>query len=176
MSVLTSEPDWQRRRSLFNHDRLKNKYLPALSTFLNILDDKIEDDEFERSFVADTFPGWELRHAEVTALIHDFESEMSPRNLLDRSWRTPDKSWLSRLVDILWHSRYPVAEWLSEAQDAARQTNESYLRLCRELEKSRDIEQSERLRQLRDDFARFRNGCQDLAISIEKFPRKILVT
>ena len=176
MSVVTSEPDWQQRRSRFNHDWLKNEYLPALSTFLNILDERIEDDIFERSFVADTFPRWEPQHAVVTALIDDFESEMSPRRLFERRWQTPDKSWLSELVDILWRCRYPVAEWVSESQDAAKQANESYLHLCRELKASPNIGHSERLRQLRDDFALFRERCQELAESMEKFPRKILVT
>lgn len=176
MSVVTFEPDWQQRRSRFNHDWLKNEYLPALSTFLNILDDQIEDDRFERSFVADTFPRWELQHKVVTALIDEFESEMSPRNLLDRRWRTPDKSWLSQLIDVLWRFRYPVAEWLSKAQIAADRANQSYMHLRCELEKPQDIGQSERLRQLRDDFARFRERCQELAKSIEKFPREILVT
>ena len=180
MSVVTLEPDWQQRRSRFSHDLLKNEYLPALSRFLNILNDRIEDEVFERSFVTDVFPRWESRNADVSVLIEEFEVEMSPRCLLDRlpllRRRTQHEPWLSNLVHTLWCSRHPVAEWVRQSQEIADLTNQSYVLICQELKASPDIGDAGSLRHLTREFSKFRDRCHELATAIEKFPRKILVT
>jgi hypothetical protein len=69
---------WQRRRSELNHDWLKNRYLPALAKWINILDDYVEDYGFEKDFLELTLPQWEEHRLLVIALIESFEIEMSP--------------------------------------------------------------------------------------------------
>ena len=75
-------PVWQKRRSEFNHDWLKNRFIPALAKWLNLLDDRIEDLSFEHTFVETVLPQWEDHREEALALPRDFEQEMSPRTLL----------------------------------------------------------------------------------------------
>ncbi len=43
----------------FNHNWLKNRYLPALYRFLNLLRDEIEDPEFGTLFLTTHFRAWE---------------------------------------------------------------------------------------------------------------------
>src|ERR1051326_4473635 len=74
---------WQKRRSSFNHDWLKNQFMPALAKWLNLLDNKIEDPDFERAFIASVLPKWEQHREEALRLPRDFEQEMSPRRLFE---------------------------------------------------------------------------------------------
>ena len=111
---------WQKRRSEFNHDWLKNRYIPALAKWLNLLDDLIEDAPAEAGFVASVLPQWEGRSQEGLALAHDFVTAMSPAGLLDCIEclrRRTDKEWLRQLIHQLWLARYPIHEWIADASD-----------------------------------------------------------
>lgn len=169
---------WQTRRSRFNHDWLKNQFLPALDKFLNILDDQIEDDETEANFVSDVLPEWERKSAEARSLAEDFEQEMSPRTLFRQpplaNCDEESKKWLSELTHELWLIRHPVREKIiAEALSRAEDADTAYLRLSKALSGCADTKHAVALRPLCSEFLRFRQSCYQLALAIEKFPSEV---
>ncbi|HEX8163570.1 MAG TPA: hypothetical protein VF538_16995 [Pyrinomonadaceae bacterium] len=170
---------WQKRRSEFNHDWLKNQYLPALAKFLNLLDDLIEDREFESSFVPVTLSQWGSHREEALALASDYEQLMSPQRLfscppLSRR-RAHDKQWLGRLVHDLWLARYPVRRWVSEALAAAESADVAYRQLQGALQSCADTQSAEALRPFRKQFLEFYERCQELGGAISKLPDEVKV-
>src|ERR1044072_7135922 len=123
---------WQKRRNTFNHDWLKNQYMPALARYLNLLDGLIEDDEFAQSFVSQILPEWESHREEAANLIKSFECEMSPQRLLECSPLSRcdehTKRWLGNLMHALWLKRYPVAQWVTDAMHAVENADAAYAR------------------------------------------------
>lgn len=173
-------PCWQKRRNAFNHDWLKNRFMPALSKWLNLLDDKIEDEEFENKFISSVFCQWQPQREEILTLAQDFELEMSPRRLfVDGPLSGCDKytrQWLEFLTHNLWLDRYPVRRWITDATECTRKIDALYDQLREELRVCHDIRAAGNLRSLRKQFAEFRDRCQDLARAIEQFPSEVKVT
>ena len=50
MRNIESITEWERERARLSHDLLKNEIMPTVSKVLNILDGKVEDPEFKRTF------------------------------------------------------------------------------------------------------------------------------
>lgn len=170
---------WQQRRSQLNHDWLKNKYLPALEKLLNLLDDHLEDPEFERGFVSGHLPAWEQQRAEAVRLVEDFEPEMSPRLHLDRlplSLHDEEtRHWLANAVHSLWLARHPVRQWVVEARERANEVEAAYRQLREQLQACPDTISAASLRPLRALFDQFRRSCQNLARAFERFPCEVIV-
>ncbi len=168
---------WPKRRSAFSHDWLKNQYMSALAKFLNLLDDMIEDPEFERAFLPFILPQWESHSSEVAAVIKDFESCMSPQALFlslplsDCDDQT--RRWLGDLVHSLWLTRDSIVEKVSAASIAAGDVEEAYSTLQHNLRDFTATAPAEDLRPLRDYFATFRERCQLLAAALEQLPNRI---
>ena len=165
---------WQKARSAFNHDWLKNQYMPALAKYLNLIDDQIEDNEFERLFVSKVLPEWETHREEAIALARSFEQEMSPRSLFNQtslSFCDEDtKRWLGSLIHELWSKRYPVKQWVENAMSAAERTEEAYQKLQASLRNCRDTSSAAELRPLRPQILALRTQCQALANAISILP------
>lgn len=168
---------WQERRDKFNHDWLKNKYMPALGTFLNLLDDEIKDVEFERSFISEILPQWELHRDEAFALPKDFEEKMSPKALFDyiplSRLENETKEWLSKLVHALWLTRHPIKQWMFDATASAYEVDAEYILLKKKLREFEDLQSTQALKTMRGEFVTFRKQCQNLARAIEKFPSEV---
>lgn len=164
-------PAWQKRRSALNHDWLKNRFIPALAKWLNLLDDEVEDPDFELAFLRTVLPQWAERRADIRALLDDFEWQMSPVNLL------PEESddWLIGLVHALWLQRRPVRCWVDEAGGRFADVNRAYQELLDQLRLEEPHEASAWLRPLRPAFARFCECCQRLARCLEVFPSEIRI-
>lgn len=170
--------EWQRRRTDFNHDWLKNQYIPALAKFQNLLDDRIEDPQFEQVFVVDVLPHWKDHYDEANQLPQDFEQEMSPRRFVERmdfGSSDYDGRWLADLMHHLWLARYPVREWVEQAEKQVQKTDRVYRELQESLAECDDVRSAEALRPFREEFAAFRDQCQELATAIEQFPSEIKV-
>ena len=169
---------WQKRRSEFNHDWLKNRYLPAIAKWVNILDDRVEDQDFQREFPTTILNQWLEYGPQAYGLADRFESEMSPRVLLGQHplSRLPSerREWLGTLVHELWLSRYPVHRWVADTVAVVDAANEAY-QLLRDSIASRESTTVEELRPLRHSFTRFQGLCQALARTIEEFPSKMLI-
>jgi hypothetical protein len=171
--------EWQHRRATFNHDWLKNQYMPALAKCLNLLDDRVEDSQFEQGFATDVLPQWEAHYEEAIQLSRDFEQDMSPRRIVERMDLKSsgcDGAWLEDLMHHLWLARYPVQKWIDQAAKRVQEADEAYQQLQEALVECDDVRSAEALRPLRDEFAAFRDCCQKLARAIEQFPSEIKVT
>ena len=171
---------WQRRRAAFNHDWLKNRFLTALPSFLNLLDHYLEDPDLERSFVATVLPQWETHRAEALTLGRDFLREMSPAVFFESSplvqFDPETGQWLGALIDQLWRTRYPVQQWVDAVTKRVEEADESYETLQKALRVCCNTTSVAALCEHRDLFAAFEQRCQALAQAIETFPSRILVT
>lgn len=173
-------PAWQKRRSRFNHDWLKNQFLPALARWLNLLDGLIEDSDFEQSFIPSFLSQWESQRVEAQSLANRFEQEMSPACLLDQSplarLGEQNKAWLKWLVHNLWLQRYAVVAQVNETLATIRDADAIYVaiqqRLCSSAEPPTAADERGHLIQWRE----FRESCQNLAKAIEAFPNQVKVT
>jgi hypothetical protein len=173
------ETDWQSRRNRFNHDWLKNRFLLALGKLINVLDDRIEDDEFLASFVGGGIKVWEAEYPQVLSLIASFSAKMSPKVLFDRppmSRWPKEKTWLPTVVDLIWRNRVQANALVQSAHESATSANEAYVRLRSQWGAESVRMSVERLRKSRAQIVEFRDACQELARVIEKFPNRILVT
>lgn len=170
---------WQKHRSQFNHDWLKNHYLQALGAWLNLLDGNLENAEFERAFVAQILPQWQPASREARALVQDFAREMSPRQWFSvaplAGCDEATRQWLEPLVDKWWRVRYGVDQLVSDAEARIADADAAYARLQQELKWSGEVQAAESLRPLRPLFAEFRRCCQNVAKAIEKFPSEVKV-
>jgi hypothetical protein len=169
---------WQKRRSEFNHDWLKNQYIPALAKCRNLLDGRVEDPEFEAVFLLRIFPQWEHRRATLVELIGLYEQMMSPQTLLEElplsAMREGDKRWLGPLVHSLWLARTPAMQLVRSAHEAFARVDASYERLKDSV--SGADSSALFLSPFREQFLAFRDDLQLLANAISDLPRDIDVT
>jgi len=172
--MLTS---WQKKRSSFNHDWLKNGYILRLSEWLNLLDDKIEDPELENSFVDKVLTTWELQRSEAMSLPIDFKKEMSPTVLFNdlplSNCDDETKTWLGDIIHNLWLVRYSVNELTSTVIKCANDTDAAYQSLQKALKGCKDTKYIETLRSYRGFFADLLDKCRFLAAAIEKLPNEV---
>ena len=170
-------PQWQNRRSRFNHDWLKNGYILKLSEWINLLDDKIEFPELERSFIDKVLPTWESQRDEAISLPNDFEKEMSPKIFFNESpllnCDDETKKWLGDVIHNLWLVRYSIDELTSTVMKCAHGTDTAYQRLREALKDCKDTRNLSALRPYRAFFADLLDKCRSLAAAIEKFPSEV---
>jgi hypothetical protein len=174
---------WQNRRSAFNHDWLKNKYLNRLNAFLERLSTSDSDPVRLSRFLNDDFPEWKKQQSKVEDLLETFEMEMSPKSLFKKEPlnRCDNKTriWLGQLIHALWLARYPVKEWIHAAQNAFRNVNDQYNNIVKILKskkldwKSEDYQTA--LKPLIPRFFQFKQTCEELSRAIGMFPHQILV-
>lgn len=169
--------DWQKRRSRFNHDWLKNQLIPKLGMWINILDDEIEDDDFVDTFVDTVLSSVEPHLNEALLLPADFVNEMSPRIFLNyhplSDLDDQEKTLLGDLIHHLWLERYSVLGLVDDATTAAKATIEAYSCLQNALASCSDVRDINLLRLYRDQFATLLNACRLLSKAIEKFPSEV---
>jgi hypothetical protein len=167
---------WQIRRSRFNHDWLKNRYLPALGKYMNIQRELVEDDGFEHDFVQGILPQWDGQSRAARELLDTFATEMSPRTVLSkpifRHLDEPTRQWVGLLIHELWLNRYPVGEWQARAQTALLRADQQYAALFAVFEKNPCDGKS---KLLLDRVCLFFDGCLEVSRAIEQFPSGILM-
>jgi hypothetical protein len=99
---------WRVREARFNHDWLKNGFLPALAKWVNVLSGSVEDQVFEGSFALGGLLEWERQKAAAASLLADYESLFSPRALFDRgalrSCSAADRAWLEPVARHYWEA------------------------------------------------------------------------
>jgi hypothetical protein len=170
-------PSWQKRRSDFNHDWMKNKYIQALGDWHRLLNDEQEDEDLEKKFVSDVLPQWESHSAEAFALPRNFKTEMSPRVLFKKAPLSrcdeDTKKWLGEVIHNLWLVRYAVRQRINDTTTKASSANLSYLRLQKALKMCPDTRSAASLRPLRPFFEDFCKCCQSLTGAMEKFPSEV---
>lgn len=171
-------PSWQRRRSDFNHDWLKNQYINRLGGFIERL--KTEGADISRivRFLKQDFPEWEKKRETARELIVSFDREMSPRVLFKQEplnqCDTDTKRWLGDLMHALWMARYPVKKWRCEAEKALKLVDCQYSALKKVIDSLNQID-SERLASLLPSLVAFKQACEKLSQTISQFPHEVLV-
>ena len=170
MPITTDTRSWERRRSAFRHDWLKNTYLNRLDGFLAGLDAANPDLEWLLEFVEEDLSAWEERKDEAREVIGSYEDEMSPRTLFDRpplSQSTPEtQRWLGELAHRLWRRRYDIGDATEDARKALTEVNKKYECLVAQIEGTPDVAQ---LKALRSEFEDFRDACADLGKEMSDF-------
>ena len=169
---------WQKRRAGLNHDWLKNKLLQEMGKWINILNEQVEDEQFERDFARSLTHQWAEHRREAADLANTFQTEMSPRRFLDHypfpNLPTEEQCWLGELIHELWLSRYPVQDWTSTVVACTRDADEAFLRITDLFRQNPNATARELKRNL-DAFEQIKARCEALAKAIEAFPSKVLV-
>lgn len=174
---------WQNRRSAFNHDWLKNKYLNRLNAFLERLNMPDSDPLRLSRFLTDDFSEWKKQQSKVKDLLETFEVEMSPKSLFKKEPlnRCNDETitWLGQLIHALWLARYPIKEWVHTAWNAFCDVNDQYNNIAEVLKSKKLNWESEdyrtALKPLIPHFLQFKQACEELSQAIGMFPHQILV-
>lgn len=161
---------WQVSRERFNHDWLKNQYIPALESFRNILKGKVQRPNCHDDFWQVDLPQWEIRGVEVETLITEFEQSMSPCVLFEEiplcGFDDETKEWMAVLVHALWRSRLSVAELTEHARICFESANEAYGKITSANDSRFGVSQ------VLDEFL---NACYALASAIERLPSSVRV-
>lgn len=169
---------WQKRRTELNHDWLKNRFMPALSKWLNLLDDKLNDPNFEGSFINSVLGEWEENKEQILELSKSFEHEMSPARLFD--WPPlsycddETKCWLGKLLHTHWVETYSVHQLVAESIKSVEQIEACYQTIKESLPTTQTISAFS-LRPLKQQFRALRDTCQILANNLSRFPTEIKV-
>jgi hypothetical protein len=169
--------DWQRRRSEFNHDWLKNRYLNNLDGFIANLEMKKPGESRLEVFLAEDWIQWKTHRDEARKLIASVETEMSPTVLFETDllkYMNPEaRDWVKPLTHYLWLNRCDIKNKISNCEKGLFKANSQYDKINRLLDESgRNME---RLKNLLPEFKAFRDICQAFSESISKLPSEILV-
>jgi hypothetical protein len=175
--IKSGQTDWQRRRSDFNHQWLKNRFLSALDAAEQVIQGRIRAAAYWQEFLEIDLHEWQERREDLQTLLVEFEAEMSPRQLFDYSplsdCESPAMAVLAELMHELWLARYPVKTWLEKAKTASSKVNTHFERL-RKIPPVDDAGKAQP--EFVSEFEDFRAACRNLSKAIEKFPDRILVT
>jgi hypothetical protein len=166
---------WQRRRSIFNHDWLKNQMLPALDSGHNVLQGRSRGFAYLRRLIRETVPVWEAQVKEARYLLTTFQTEMSPRRLLGVPPLSSNQDFtelFGEIIHELWLARHRVPELVSTALQAVQDADRAFERIKAAVGATDRDPITEEFTQA---FEEFRNNCHSVARAIEKFPSRILV-
>jgi hypothetical protein len=169
--------DWQRRRSEFNHDWLKNRYLNNLDGFIANLEMKKPDETLLMIFMEEDWIQWKTHEENARLLIDSFEKEMSPDVLFEtgilKGMNPEAREWLKPLTHYLWLERHDIKNKISNCQEWLLKVNAQYDKMNRMLnETGRNMKQ---LKNLLPEFKAFRDICQAFSESISKLPSEVSV-
>lgn len=169
--------DWQRRRSEFNHDWLKNRYLNNLDGFIANLEMKKPDESRLMIFLQEYWNQWKTHREEAGQLIDSVETEMSPTVLFEtgilKGMNPEACEWLKSLTHYLWLNRHDIKNKISNCQEWLLKVDAQYDKINSMLnEIGRNMEQ---LKNLLPGFKAFRDICQAFSESISKLPSEVTV-
>ena len=169
---------WEVRRSEFNHDWLKNRYLNSLNAFVKRLEASAVDSERIAEFVTQDLPQWDERRLHATDLVASFENEMSPRTLFHQPPLNQvddnTKQWLGSLAHWLWLSRCDVRTSLERIRVATDRVDKLYQGLSNGVVRY-DVAPEDLIERL-TDFCKFRDALVQLAETISALPHRVMVT
>lgn len=168
---------WQRRRTALSHDWLKNRYLPALASWGNVLDGKIQDPALEASFEAEILAQWEVRRVEALALVNDFPIEMSPRTLVEHGLALKDglqlQPILADCIHELWMFRNHVAKRVRVATARVKAADLAYGRMRAKLKDHSSTDNLSAWQDVRSEFEAFAKHCRRLGRSLTRLQDEI---
>lgn len=168
--------DWQKRRSEFNHDWLKNRFLNRLNGFLERLQDAKPDHERLARFLSEDLQEWEQQEPEAQWLVESVEREMSPRRFFEQPplnrCDEETKRWLPDVIHDIWLAQYPVRTLQSQARALLAQTREQYEKVQKALRDHQPAD-SAGLGLLREQFAELSRVCAELHDGLSSLDREV---
>lgn len=168
--------EWQRRRSEFNHDWLKNQFLNRLNAFLERLRGGNPDVEKLLRFVREDLPELESHEIEARWLIESVEEEMTPRRFFEypplNRCSEETKRWLPDVVHEVWLNRYPVRSLRNRATDLLLRVNHCNEKLKKHLENTASGNAMQ-LVSLGHEFAELSRLCAELHDTLSAFDVKV---
>jgi hypothetical protein len=168
--------EWQRRKSAFNHDWLKNRYLNNLDGFIAVLEKRKPDINHLLHFLKN-WRQWEQQKGEARWLLGAFETHMSPAVLFEEEPlnRLEEESgrWLKELIHSLWSTRYVIKKLIKNAENNFLHAENLYLSIDAKLNK---IEHNPvNLKDILQEFKGFKKACKAFSGSLSKLPSEVLV-
>ena len=168
--------DWQSRRSVFNHDWLKNTYLNRVAGAASRCSGTSPSWEQIARFCQSDLPAWEAHADEAGWLIESVEEQMSPRQLLsvEPLSAVPENSreWLGEVAHGMWVGRTGVHMKRDVAADALVRMQEAYGLAATSWGDLLDKRDVNGLRRLIEALAK---AVEELSVVIHRFPRRIEV-
>lgn len=165
---------WQRLRTELNHDWLLNSYLPNLEKWLNVLDGRVRDADFEERVMMGELASWAERTGEIRDLVESLPDAASPARLWERPPLTKSpaaiRAWLPNLVGALWLNRNGVPDLQAAAQRALEEADQARVTLAvghPDGESEQDVSSPSR----RDRVADFRDAVFRLTRSLSALPQ-----
>ena len=163
------EKEFVHRRSEFNHDWLKNKYINSLLAFISTLESQNPDSVLVDHFCTSRFFEWERKRQEAKEIIRLAEEQCSPLSLFLRpplkAVNAQTMTWLPELAHNLWQGRTRLNEAYENA-DRAFVRNKRLL----SSDAKRDVAE---LRRNLDLFKEFESYCSAFSTSLSKHTRNI---
>ena len=168
--------EWERLRSRFNHDWLKNRFLVAVGSFLSAVSGEGYSVKKALGPLKHVMAQWPERQDKLNQILEEFEDTMSPATLLDSPpldrLDGTTRQWLGRLVHLLWWKGRGNEARLAGVEEARRRADDTYERLMAQLngaDAEREVEILEAA--AKDVYAEF----QGLAEAMHRLPSKIEV-
>jgi hypothetical protein len=171
-------PEWQTRRSKFNHDWLKIEYINRLDACIQRL--CISDDSTRvQRFLDNDFSVWEAKRVDVQYLINNFEAEMSPKVLIEqlplRKLGPKQCHYIKMIVHEMWLCRFKVKEQVELLRKAFFDADDRYKQLADVISKC-DAPKNSFYKKHLPYFQSFLVACRKLGNVIHTFPHKIHLT
>ena len=165
--------DWDRRRSEFNHDWLRNSYLRSLVAFLARLD-RTPDSPIVRDYLTEGFPMWARKREEVRWLAGHLADCLSPKNLFDDKplslASAETKAWLPDAVNQVWMLRYHIDEVVAELIARIDAVDTLYEELSRGVQQAvRGVAPIE----FRSGFVAYDSACRKLSDTLSDIRKNI---
>jgi len=116
--------EWQKRRSDYNHNWLKNSYTTGeLRRWVAFLSGHAEGGDFTKSrFMSHIVAEWTQKGSEILHLIEKYQDAMSPSTLFDEGALShvddATAKWLRPICVSIWRIKYGADKAISDIQTA----------------------------------------------------------
>jgi len=168
---------WQKQRSEFNHDWLKNRYLNNLDGFIANLEMKKPDESRLTIFLVEDWNQWKTHREEAGQLIASVETEMSPAVLFEtgilKRMDPESQEWMKPLTHHLWLNRHDIKNKIANCEEGLLKVNAQYDKINSML--NRTGGNMEQLKNLLPEVKAFRDICQAFSESISQLPSEVSV-
>ncbi len=172
--------NWQNQRVNFNHDWFVNKYLNGLDGFLTRLNQISTDSKINGrliGFLDEQFHEWEGNRSKAKWIIDNFETEMSPKVLMESypliHWDKQNRELMGDLVHVLWKGRNPITKWIKDCEESYDKVEHIYNKINNQLTMTTPIKTTE-LISMKQLFREYRDTCELFSCKLSQLPGEIL--
>lgn len=165
--------EWERKRSAFNHDWMKNIYLRNLMGALDRLQ-LAPDSPIIIDYLDSDFSAWEHNRDKVCWLSKNLSESLSPKRLFESrplSLVSADtRAWLPDAVHHIWLAKYNVKEAVSRLNILIDTVDEQYKNIKKILDNNEGKIKREVLKYCLETY---QTACRDLSNNLSSLPKTI---